>query len=541
MTDESRKFSRKLLCLAVAGACMRSAFAGPAGPVVHAGSASYDPATLTVTSATARTQILWQSFNVAAGEVVNFVQPNVQSAVLNQVFNPQSIKLLGSVKSNASVLFMSNGSVSGPGVQLDLAGMISTSLRLPANVLAQTGVAALAQPRPLATLAGGSIYVLSQDAQAVTAVNGDVVLNPGKSVELVAAAMPNLRVVMSAPEAESINLNRLLEGKRELGIFAGLFRASAAARQAVQRDTETVLTASANAQSRDLERFYRYAVLYARTRGETRQQGGGLLPVAAAPAGNTMLPAIRSRPSVLPSDIEIGALRPQELALRPAYLPLGAEAERHPAMPERQAVSIAAKSAAQADGAPVLVYAAAEPPADRVAMRISQPVTLAAASTAPADSAPVLVYAAAEPPADKVATRISQPVTLAVASAAPADSAPVLVYAAAEPPADRVATRISQPVTLAVASAAPADSAPVLVYAAAEPPVQSTHVQLAQREAESLPIRHAPRSAPAIVVVALAQHSAAPASQEESRVKEVRIERRAPRYFTDYRGAMFFM
>jgi len=39
------KFSRKLLCLAVASACAGTAFAGPAGPVVGVGSATYAPAT----------------------------------------------------------------------------------------------------------------------------------------------------------------------------------------------------------------------------------------------------------------------------------------------------------------------------------------------------------------------------------------------------------------------------------------------------------------------------------------------------------------
>src|SRR3990172_5496156 len=108
MTVVSGKFSRKLLCLAVACACAGRAVAGPAGPVVSAGSASYDPATLTVTSTSARTQLGWRSFNVAASEVVNFVQPGAHSSVLNHVFDPQSLNILGGVSSNGSVYFMTN-------------------------------------------------------------------------------------------------------------------------------------------------------------------------------------------------------------------------------------------------------------------------------------------------------------------------------------------------------------------------------------------------------------------------------------------------
>jgi len=505
MTNVSSKFSRKLLCLAVAGACVRSAVAGPAAPVVNAGHASYDPATLTVTSTTAHTQINWRSFNVAAGEVVNFVQPNAQSSVLNQVFNPQALNILGSLKSNASVLFMSNGSVSGPGVKLDLAGMVSTSLRLPDMAPALSGVETLARARPLATLAGGRIYVISQDEQAVTVVEGEVVLHPGKRVELTGAATPRLRVELFAPEAESINLSRLVAGKGETGMFAGLFKVPAAARQAVQRDAGAVLTASADIQGRVLERFYRYDLMYARLRDETRQPAGGVLQVAAAPTSKAMLPAIRSRLSVLPRDIEIGAPRSQELALRPASLPLSAEAEPASSLPQRQAASVAEQSEAQTD------------------------------------DAPVLAYVAAEPPADAVATPASQPVMVAVASAAQPDSAPLLAYVAVEPPAESVATRNPPLAAVAAQSLAQSDSAPALVFAAVEPPAEFAPARPAQKEAESAPGRLAPSSSPTVVVVALAQHTLAAAPREEAAVKEVRIERRAPRYFTDYRGAMFFM
>ena len=533
MTDSSSKFSRKLLCLAVAGACAGSAVAAPTGPVVNAGSASYDPATLTVTSTTARTQISWQSFHVAAGEVVNFVQPNARSSVLNQVFNPQTLNILGGLSSNGSVLFMSNGRVTGAGVNLDLAGLISTSLRLPRMALAYKGVEALAQPRPLATLAAGSIYVISQDEQAVSAANGDVVLNPGKSVELVGAAMPNLRVELTAPVAEAINLSRLLESKRELGIFAGLIQAPTAARRAVQRETEAVATASAK--SRDLERFYRYAMVYARLRGAARQEQGGLLQAAAAPTGRAMFAAIKARTSLLPREIEIGAARPQELALRPASSLPAAIPEPPAATQEMHAVASTAESEVQTDGAHLLALASVEPPAEMVATRNSSPVAVAAAGAAQAEGAPVLAFASVEPPAEMVATRNAPQLTLADASAVQTDSALVRAYPPVEPPAAMVATRTPLPAAIAAAGAAPAQNAPLLALAAAEPPAR-----LVQQDTEPAARHPALRSAPVVVVVALAQQHTASAPQE-STVKELRIERRAPRYFTDYRGALFFM
>jgi filamentous hemagglutinin family protein len=542
MMDPSTKFSRKLICLALACAGAGAAYAGPAGPVVSAGRASYDPATLTVISTTAHTHIGWQSFNVSTGEVVNFVQPNAQSSVLNYLFNPQSLNILGSLRSNGSVLFMTNGRVSGSGVNLDLAGMISASLRLPQMALAQSGGTPLAPP--LTTFAEGSIYVISQDEQAVTTANGDLVLNPGKTIELARASMPSLRVGLTAPNAEAINLSRLVGNKRETGIFAGLFRVPAAARQAAQPDAEATLTAAASAHTPDtpdIERLHRYAPLFAQLRRETLPHEGGMMQVAAAQSGRMMLAAVKSRSSLLPRDIEIGAPRPQELALRPGSLPFSAEAERPPAKLERQAASIAAQSESQGDSAPLLAYVSVEPPAEMVATRKLQPVVLAAGSAVQTDSAPVLAYAAVEPPAEMVAPRKLQPVVLAAGSAAQTDSAPVLAYAAIEPPAEMVATRKLTLITVVAASEPQPDSAAVLALAPAEPPAQSMRVQRAQRELDAAQVRPEARPAPTVIVVAQAQTSASPVLQEKAGAKQLRIERRAPRYFTDYRGAMFFM
>jgi filamentous hemagglutinin family protein len=476
--------------------------------VVSAGRASYDPATLTVTSTTARTQISWQSFNVAANEMVKFVQPSAQSSVLNQVFDPQSLNILGGLNSNGSVLFMHNGKVTGAGVNLDLAGMISTSLRLPPMTLALSAVSPPARTRPLATLAEGSIFVISQDEQAVTTVNGDALLNPGKTVELAHAAMPNLRVELTAPATEAINLSRLVGGKRETGIFAGLFRVPAAARQATQRDADAVLTASARQPAPaapEIERFYRYALLYAQMRRESPPHEGGMVQVAAAPTGRTVLPAARSRPSMLPRDIEIGApqARPREAALRLASLPVSAAAERPMVTLEPQPIPIAAENGS--DRATLLARVSAPPAAEVVATLEPQPIPVAIESEAERNSATLLAFAAVLPAAEVVATLEPQP---------------ILLRQAQEP--EDLRTLASQ-------------------LAAVQPPAQTMQVQVAHADVDPAHGRHETQAAPTVIVVALAQHGATPAPQEDSKVNEVRIERRAPRYFTDYRGAMFFM
>jgi filamentous hemagglutinin family protein len=538
MIGISGKFSRKLLCAAVASACVGTALAGPVGPVVSAGSATYAAATLTVTSTTVRTQIIWQSFNVAANEVVNFVQPNAQSSVLNQVFNPQSLNILGRLSSNGSVLFMTNGIVSGSGMNLDVAGVINTSLRLPRMALAVSSVVPVAQL--LTTLDQGRIYVISQDEQAVTTANGDLVLNPDKTIELANASLPSLRVELTAPHSEAINLSRLVGSKGDTGIFAGLFRVPAAARQAAERDVDAVLTASAEEHTPttpDIERFYRYALLYARIHSEALQDESGTMKVAASSTSRMMLPAVKSRPSLLPQAIEIGtpAVRPREVAVTLASLPVPAAPEQPVATLEPQPIPVALES--ESDRAMLLVLAPAPPAIDVVATLEPQPIPVALESES--DRAMLLALASAPPAIDVVATLEPQPIPVALENES--DRAMLLALAPAPPAVEVVATLEPQPILIRQ-PLEPEDIRTLAIQlASAQPPAQPKPAPVAGLENDPGQRRHEPRFAPTVIVVALAQHGATPAPQEDSQVKEVRIERRAPRYFTDYRGAMFFM
>ena len=500
------RFSRKLLCAAVSSACAGAALAGPLAPTVSSGSASYAPATLTLTSTTPRTQVSWQSFNLAANEVFTFVQPNAQSSVLNHVFNPYSMSLLGGLASNGSVLFMTNGVVSGAGVNLDLAGLVNSSLRLPQRALALKSFAQDAPLKALTTLADGRIYVIGNDRQALSSTAGDVVLNPGKTVELAHASTPNLRVELTAPGNEAINISRLVGGNGETGIYAALFRASAAARRAAEGDADTVLTAAVNtdaALTPNMERFLRYALLYAQMRSETWQHEGGMIKAAAAP-GRMVLASAKSMPNVLPQAIELGALMPERVrdaSGPPLPAPYVAEAV---ATLEPQPIPIAFESEQERNNATLLALMPVRPVIEMLATLEPQPIAVIGESEQERNSATLLALTPVAPVRELVATLEPQP---------------VLVRRIFEP--EEVQSLASLPVARqALTQLAAADAA----------------------EVESAQLRNARKAAgPVMVVAALAQPGAAVASHEDASVKEIRIERRAPRFFTDYRGAIFHM
>ncbi len=462
MSASKRKVSRELIFLTLASAGASAAFAGPTGPVVGVGNAVYAAPTLTVTSGTARTHISWQSFNLSANETMRFVQPNAQSVVLNHVFHPQSLNILGGVVSNGSVLFMHSGIVSGAGMNLDLAGMIDTSLRLPRLALAAGGMQSEAQIKPLATLAEGRIFVIGQDARLVHEAAGEWVLHAGRTIELANASAPNLRVQVRAPDSAAINLSRLVAGKGEAGIFAGLFRVPESARQAAERDVDIAPIAVMEDRVSDTPagaRFFRYASLFAAMRSDLVQVEGAA-PPAEAGSGAMRLAALKSRPSLLPREIEIGA------------------------------------------------------PAER----LSEPVLARAA--APSEPAP-----------EYIATLEPQPIAVAPESEPERLGAMLFEYLAARPVVEVVATLEPQPVLLR--QTIETDDVPMLAERIALAPGSAS--------SEPAPRRAERRPGAAVIVVARAQQSGMPAAEEGSSVKEMRIERRAPRYFQDYRGGVFFM
>ena len=121
------------LTLAVA-ACFNTTTtqANPTNPVVTNGAAQFTTAgnLLTVTN-TPNAIINWQSFSIGAGEITKFVQQSASSAVLNRVVGQDPSAILGALQSNGRVLLVNpNGVVFGAGSQINVAGLVASSLNL---------------------------------------------------------------------------------------------------------------------------------------------------------------------------------------------------------------------------------------------------------------------------------------------------------------------------------------------------------------------------------------------------------------------------
>lgn len=108
-------------------------YAQPVGGVVSAGSAQIG-GTLGNTSINQSSQnvaINWQSFNIARGESVNFVQPNSSSVALNRVLGSDGSSIMGNLSANGKVFLINpNGVLFGPTASVNVGSLVASTLNM---------------------------------------------------------------------------------------------------------------------------------------------------------------------------------------------------------------------------------------------------------------------------------------------------------------------------------------------------------------------------------------------------------------------------
>jgi len=105
----------------------------PTGAEVSVGSATVSSAgsAMTIHQATSKTAINWQQFNIAPGESVQFVQPGASAIALNRVLGQDPTAILGRLSANGQVFLLNpNGVLFGPGAQVNVGGLVASTLAL---------------------------------------------------------------------------------------------------------------------------------------------------------------------------------------------------------------------------------------------------------------------------------------------------------------------------------------------------------------------------------------------------------------------------
>ncbi len=150
----------------------------PTGGQVTAGQAaiSQNSNTMTINQGSQRAVIDWNSFNVGAGNTVQFNQPNAQSQALNRVTGGGASNIQGSLLANGQILIQNaNGVLFGKGSVVNVGSLLATTKSIDANQFMAGGPLQLSSTGKNASVENdGSIQ-----AQGFVTLVGDQVRNTG--------------------------------------------------------------------------------------------------------------------------------------------------------------------------------------------------------------------------------------------------------------------------------------------------------------------------------------------------------------------------
>lgn len=127
------RFTLQALAVSVMLAFGTNALAQPTGGVVAAGAAtiSTGATNTTINQSTQNAIINWQSFSIASGQSVQFVQPNSSSVALNRVLGSDPSSILGSLSANGKVFLVNpNGILFGQGASVNVGGLLASTLNI---------------------------------------------------------------------------------------------------------------------------------------------------------------------------------------------------------------------------------------------------------------------------------------------------------------------------------------------------------------------------------------------------------------------------
>lgn len=127
-----RARAQALLAVLLAGASGHALALPTDGQVsLGQGSIASTEGSMTVTQSSQNLAINWNSFNIAQGEKVSFVQPNSSAIALNRVVGSDPSSIYGTLQANGQVFLINpNGILFAPGAQVNVGGLVASTLDL---------------------------------------------------------------------------------------------------------------------------------------------------------------------------------------------------------------------------------------------------------------------------------------------------------------------------------------------------------------------------------------------------------------------------
>jgi filamentous hemagglutinin family protein len=273
--------------------CSAQAADLPTGGTIVGGSGSIVTSgrTLTVTQSSQRLATDWQSFNIGAGNTVNFVQPSAQAVALNRVLGPDVSVIQGALNANGQVFLVNpHGVLFTPTAQVNVGGIVASTLQLrkedfmagnyrfsgsSANAIVNRGhITATGDGAQ-----GGSVALIAakiRNEGSLTSQGGQVLLGAGSEVLLDLGSTVSLSVTQGA-------LDTLIEQGGAIKADGGLVYLSAKSLNAL---TSTVIQHTGVTQAQTLVTGEQGQIYLMGGMAKDRIEVGGTLD-ASAPRGGS--------------------------------------------------------------------------------------------------------------------------------------------------------------------------------------------------------------------------------------------------------------
>ncbi|KAF3998148.1 YDG domain-containing protein [Glaciimonas immobilis] len=215
--------------------------AAPFGAQITSGSGvvSHTATTTTIQQSSQNLALNWQSFNVAAGESVNFVQPGTTSIAVNRIKSSSASEIFGHLNANGQVwLINPNGILFGQSAQVNVGGLVASTLEVAdsavgANAVSFSGagIGAIVNKGTLTATGGGYVALLGNTVSnqgVITAALGTVALAGGNAATLTFSANQLLHL-----QVDQSTLNNLVENNQLIQADGGQVSMTAGAKNSV--------------------------------------------------------------------------------------------------------------------------------------------------------------------------------------------------------------------------------------------------------------------------------------------------------------------
>ena len=108
--------------------------AGPSGGAVTSGTGSIlhpSSSTTLIQQLSNQLTLTWKSFNVGAGDTVQFAQPSASSVAINEILDANPSQIFGKIDANGRIVLLnSNGILFGRSAELNVGSLIASSLEM---------------------------------------------------------------------------------------------------------------------------------------------------------------------------------------------------------------------------------------------------------------------------------------------------------------------------------------------------------------------------------------------------------------------------